>query len=241
MGLRAVALRAVGKPVAATADAALMNLHELHAAALRDLIVTRLAQRLPALDPVDDWRFGFEDATQRAKLRPFLPTQTRAAAVLVPLVMRDDEISVLLTQRATHLKNHAGQISFPGGRVERADADATATALRETEEEIGLNRRYVSIVGRLPDHLIVSGFRVTPVVGFVQSNFELTLDRNEVESTFEVPLRFILDPKNHIPRLRHFEGHSVTLTDVPWGAHQIWGATASMLLTFYRVLRGDDE
>ena len=227
--------------VAAKPDGAIMMPHELGAAALRELIVSKLAQPRPTVAGVDDWRFGFEDAAQRAKLRRYLPAEPRAAAVLVPLLLHGEELSVLLTQRATQLKNHAGQISFPGGAVEEQDADAIDTALRETAEEIGLERSFVQVMGRLPDHMIVSGYRVTPVVGIVSGDFVLQLDRNEVDSTFEVPLRFVLDPKNHVRRRRDFEGHSVELTDVPWGQYHIWGATASMLLTFYRVLRGEDE
>ncbi len=218
-----------------------MFLHTLSGPQLRELIVSRLATPRPEVPAQLDWRFGSEDATQREKLRRYLPAATRAAAVLVPLVLRDDDLFLLLTQRSADLRHHAGQISFPGGRVEESDENAVATALRETEEEIGLERRHVRVIGRLPDHLIVTGFRVTPVVAFVNDAFTLRLDANEVAGTFEVPLRFILDPANHVPRTRHFDGHSVELTDLPWGEHNIWGATAGMLLTFYRVLKGEDE
>lgn len=168
-------------------------------------------------------------------------TKINDAAVLVPLIARNGRISLLFTQRTPHLNAHAGQISFPGGRVEAEDAGRVDTALRETEEEIGLDRRHVQVIGRLPDHLIVTGFRVTPVVAFISPDFNLSLDADEVASTFEVPLRFILDPANHVPRVRQFEGHSIVLTDLPYGDYKIWGATATMLMTFYRVLRGQDE
>jgi 8-oxo-dGTP pyrophosphatase MutT (NUDIX family) len=163
------------------------------------------------------------------------------AAVLVPLVQRPTGLTVLLTQRSGHLKNHAGQISFPGGRVESSDADAVDAALRESEEEIGLDRRHVEVVGFLPDHMIITGFRVTPVVAFVTPDFTLQLDRTEVDDAFEVPLSFLLDQRNHVRRLRRFEGHEVELTDMPWESRNIWGATAGMLLTFYRLLRGEDR
>ncbi len=215
-------------------------LARLDAAQLRELIARRIAARPAGESPIEDWRLGTQDAAQRARLRQFFPAEPVPAAVLVPLVTRDDQLTLLLTQRATQLRNHAGQISFPGGRYESADGDLVNTALRESEEEIGLERRHVQIVGRLPDHLIVSGFRVTPVVGFVAPGFALTLDPEEVAGTFEVPLSFILDPANHVKRVRDFEGHAVELTDMPFGEYNIWGATASMLMTFYRVLRGED-
>jgi 8-oxo-dGTP pyrophosphatase MutT (NUDIX family) len=147
---------------------------------------------------------------------------------------------VLLTERASDLRHHAGQISFPGGRIEPEDASVVEAALREAREEIGLARERVDIIGFLPDHLIVSGFRVTPVVGFVAADYALQLDRREVADAFEVPLPFLLDPANHVRRRRRFENHEVELTDLPWGARNIWGATAGMLLTLYRVLRGED-
>src|SRR6185436_26326 len=119
-----------------------------------------------------------------------------------PLVEREDDLTVLLTQRATQLKNHAGQISFPGGRVEPDDEGPRGAALREAQEEIGLDPSFVDVVGYLPDHVIVSGYLVTPVVAFVQPGFELLLDAGEVESTFEVPVNFLFDPQNHRMRRR---------------------------------------
>lgn len=214
-------------------------LQQLSAAQLRALIVERLAHR-PRLPPVDDWRLGASDSAQRAALRRFFPAEPVAAAVLVPLVQRQDELTVLLTQRAAQLRHHGGQISFPGGRQEAVDPDLVSTALRECEEEIGLARHQVQVVGSLPDQLVVTGFRVTPIVGFVTPPMTLSLDTHEVAATFEVPLRFLLDPANHVPRVRSFEGHAITLTDMPYGSYNIWGATASMLMTFYRVLRGVD-
>lgn len=214
-------------------------LWSLDSTQLRALIVARLASE-PRAVPVEDWRLGTLDAAQRATLRQYFPAAPVAAAVLVPLVTRGDALTVLLTQRATQLRNHAGQISFPGGRFESSDINLTNTALRESEEEIGLARRHVHIVGQLPDHMVISGFRVTPVVGFVDADFTLNLDAEEVADTFEVPLRFVLDPANHVKCIRHYEGHAVELTDMPFGEYNIWGATASMLMTLYRVLRGED-
>jgi hypothetical protein len=112
--------------------------------------------------------------------------------------------------------------------------------LRETEEEIGLDRRFISVVGYLPDHLIpISGYRVTPVVSFVTPGFELKTDPREVEEAFEVPLGFLLDPANHVPRQREYSGVSVEFIDMPYGPHHIWGATAGMLYTLYRLLCGE--
>jgi 8-oxo-dGTP pyrophosphatase MutT (NUDIX family) len=156
--------------------------------------------------------------------------------VLVPLVERP-QLSVLLTQRATQLRNHAGQISFPGGRIEPADEGATQAALREAHEEIGLEPQFVSVVGYLPDHVVMTGFRVTPVVAFVRPRFVLKLDSSEVEDAFEVPLDYVFDPANHRLRLRRsgFTGEDVQFKDIPFGERNIWGATAGMLLTLYRM------
>ena len=170
-------------------------------------------------------------------MRQFLPERLARAAVLVPLVERPDGLNVLLTLRASHLKNHAGQVSFPGGRIEDSDADPWDAALREAREEIGLEAHHVSLAGYLLDHIVISGFRVTPVVAFVAPGFTLQLDTTEVEDAFEVPLEFALDPANHVPRERHFAGYTIVTYDIRYHDRQIWGATASMLLTLARLLR----
>lgn len=203
-----------------------------------------IRQRVRRIDSAEtgdhDWRLGSVPADVRVELRRYFPEAPTHAAVLVPIVDRGDELAVLLTERASDLRHHAGQISFPGGRVESADRTVVDAALREAHEEIGLQRELVDVVGVLPDHLIVTGFRVTPVVGIVQPDYQLTLDRREVAEAFEVPLSFLLDPANHVRRWRRFENHEVELTDLPWGERNIWGATAGMLLTLYHVLRGED-
>ena len=167
-----------------------------------------------------------------------LPAATTLAAVLIPIIDRGDDLTVLLTLRADDLKHHAGQISFPGGRLEAGDEDATAAALRETEEEIGLRREYVEILGCLPDHAVITGFRVTPVVGLVRLGFELVLDPTEVAGTFEAPLRHLLDPATRSLRRRRIAGEEIETYDLPWGSFNIWGATAGMLLTLREVLNG---
>jgi 8-oxo-dGTP pyrophosphatase MutT (NUDIX family) len=207
------------------------NRHEL-----RRLIEERLKDSRPPTDSRSAVPAGFS-AEVEAAVRQYFPAAPVAAAVLVPLVDREDGLTVLLTQRASHLKNHAGQISFPGGRIESGDAGPLGAALRETEEEIGLSREHVTFTGYLEPHLVLSGFWVTPVVGFVQPGFTLQLDRREVEATFEVPLLHILDAGNHQSRERMLGTTKVRVYDIPYGEHRIWGATAGMLLSLYKLLK----
>lgn len=170
------------------------------------------------------------------QVRAALPARRVPAAVLVPLVERVDGLTVLLTQRAATLKDHAGQISFPGGRIEPEDADAWRAALREAHEEIGLTERFVEFAGYLPDHIVGTGFCVTPVVGFVNPNYEVRIAEAEVHDVFEVPLDFILDSANHVTRTRQLGGVTLEMYDIPYGERRIWGATAGMLLTLRRRL-----
>ncbi|MBM4192661.1 MAG: CoA pyrophosphatase [Gammaproteobacteria bacterium] len=193
----------------------------------------------PCHEPANDWRLGQESEARRKRLRKFFPEYPTPAAVLVPVLDRGDDLGILLTLRSSHLKNHAGQISFPGGRIEASDSDPLSAALRETEEEIGLCGDQIDVAGYLPDHLVITGYRVTPVVGFIRPNFSLTPDPTEVVEVFEVPLSFVLDERNHVPAVRHFKGEDVHFIDFPFGHHTIWGATAGMLMTLYRTLRGD--
>ena len=158
------------------------------------------------------------------------------AAVLVPLVDRPGGLTVLLTQRTEHLNSHAGQISFPGGRVEADDASHEAAALRETEEEIGLARKHVDVIGRLNSYVTGTGFDITPVVGIVSLGFDIALDPREVAEVFEVPLGFFLDPGNHHRHSRVFNGRQRTFWAMPYEDYYIWGATAGMLVDLYEVL-----
>jgi 8-oxo-dGTP pyrophosphatase MutT (NUDIX family) len=172
-----------------------------------------------------------------ASVRAALTTRRTPAAVLVPLVERATGMTVLLTQRATTLKDHAGQISFPGGRIEPEDADAWHAALREAYEEIGLRPELVEFAGYLPDHVVISGFRVTPVVGFVKPEYQLRIAAAEVHDVFEVPLDFILDAANHKSRQRKIGDVTIDIHDIPFGERNIWGATAGMLMTLRRLLQ----
>ena len=158
-----------------------------------------------------------------------------AAAVLIPVVLHE-ELTVLFTQRTAHLKSHAGQVSFPGGRAEPGDASAEYTALREAEEEIGLRRERVEVLGRLPDYRTRTGFRVTPVIGIVVPPLQLAPDPREVESVFEVPLDFLLDERNRERRTREFQGLQVGYYVYEYQGHVIWGATAGMLVNLHKML-----
>ena len=169
-----------------------------------------------------------------------------AAAVLIPLVMRD-RASVLLTQRTAHLKKHAGQISFPGGRMEPTDADAVATALREAHEEVGLAPQRVEVLGCLPTYTTGTGFIVTPVVGLILPEPgddpwpRLQPDPGEVEEIFEVPLEHLMDPRHHQRRAFDLSGKPLAFFSMPWSSEAgkeyfIWGATAAMLRNLYRFL-----
>ena len=162
------------------------------------------------------------------------------AAVLVPIVAHPAGLTVLFTQRTAHLKAHSGQVAFPGGRAEPSDASPEETALRESEEEIGLPRRRVELLARLPEYFTRTGFRVTPVVGLIHPPLELAPDPREVEAVFEVPLAFLLDARNHQRHTREFQGRTVGYYAMPYrsneGERYIWGATAGMLVNLYRVL-----
>jgi 8-oxo-dGTP pyrophosphatase MutT (NUDIX family) len=172
-----------------------------------------------------------------ARVRASFPQRRVPAAVLVPLVDRSTGLTVLLTQRAATLKDHAGQISFPGGRIESDDKDAWHAALREAYEEIGLLADFVEFAGYLPDHIVITGFRVTPVVGFVSPDYHLRIAADEVHDVFEVPLDFILDAANHKSRQRKIADITMEVHDIPYGERNIWGATAGMLLTLRRMLK----
>ncbi len=158
------------------------------------------------------------------------------AAVLVPVIVRETGPTVLLTQRTAHLRDHAGQVSFPGGRCETVDASPEATALREAEEEVGIAPLQVEILGRLPEYRTGTGFVITPVVGLVMPPLNLKLDDFEVAEVFEPPLEFLLDRSNHQRQSIEIRGTRREYWAMPWQGYFIWGATAGMLVTLQRFL-----
>jgi 8-oxo-dGTP pyrophosphatase MutT (NUDIX family) len=170
-----------------------------------------------------------------------LRAEITAASVLIPLVEREGGLAMLLTQRTAHLTDHAGQISFPGGRAEQYDASAIDTALRETEEEIGLHRRHIEVMGTLPDYVTGTGYRVTPVVALVKPPFTLQPDANEVAEVFEVPLAFLMSGANHRRLSFDLPGGAGrrSFYAMPFERFFIWGATAGMLRNLFHFLRAD--
>lgn len=183
---------------------------------------------------------GERDLAQQQMLkRGFVGLDAAAlkpAAVLIPLVLRPEGTTILLTERTSHLADHAGQISFPGGRLEPDDADAIAAALRETEEEIGLARAHVEVLGHFEDYGTVTGYRVTPVIGFVRPPFDLTPDPHEVAEIFELPLEFILQPTN-VQRLRETRGGVMRdVYEISYGKWRVWGFTARILVRLIAAL-----
>lgn len=211
----------------------------MRAPPLRDWVVGRFATRRTIADhpsvPIDvSGERG--DHNLNDGMEPFRPLKT--AAVLVPLVDRPDALTVLLTRRTTHLAHHAGQVSFPGGHIEPGDAGPVDTALRETEEEVGLDRRAIEVIGRLDTYVTRTGFVVTPVVAVVHPPFDLKPDAHEVDEVFEVPLAFLLDPGNHQKCSAAFEGVTRHFYAMPYHHHFIWGATAGMLVNLCEILDG---
>jgi len=161
----------------------------------------------------------------------------KPAAVLVPLVQRPEGLSLLLTQRTEHLSSHAGQISFPGGRAEEYDASPADTALREAEEEIGLERRHAEVIGALPVYYTGTNYSVTPVVALLRPPFELRADPGEVAEIFEVPLAFLMDGQNHQRLSAELASGRRSFYAMPYQRYYIWGATAGMLRNLFHFLR----
>jgi 8-oxo-dGTP pyrophosphatase MutT (NUDIX family) len=200
---------------------------------------------------LEDFRRRFARSSARAAQAPTVygdeglrpdPTGLRPAAVLVPVVARDPDSpagpTVLLTRRAAHLRDHSGQVSFPGGRVHADDPSPEATALREAREEIGLDPARVEVLGRMAEYRTRTGFRITPVVAVVTPPFELQPDPSEVDEIFEVPLAFLLDPANHQRHSREWQGELRWFFAMPYERHYIWGATAALLVNLsIRVAR----
>jgi 8-oxo-dGTP pyrophosphatase MutT (NUDIX family) len=166
------------------------------------------------------------------------PGKRIPAAVLVGLVDRAEGLTVLLTRRTAHLNDHAGQIALPGGRIDSTDPDPVFAALRETEEEVGLPRDHIEVIGRLDTYITGTGFEITPVVGLVRPPFSLRLQDFEVAEAFEVPLAFIIDPAHHERHTRELRGRTRSFMVMRYGERYIWGATAAMLVNLAEVLAG---
>jgi 8-oxo-dGTP pyrophosphatase MutT (NUDIX family) len=175
------------------------------------------------------------DPVQRAiaAVRPIKP-----AAVLIPVLERD-EPTVLLTQRTAHLADHAGQVAFPGGKIDKSDVTPLAAALREAHEEIGLEAKYIEPIGYLDLYLTTRGYRIVPVLARVAPGFSLVLNANEVENTFEVPLAFLMEAANHQRHSREWEGLTRTYYAMPFGERYIWGVTAGILRDLYERIYGE--
>jgi 8-oxo-dGTP pyrophosphatase MutT (NUDIX family) len=201
--------------------------------------VRRRAQERLSLDPaIEAQDHGALPAWGDHVLAPdLLPPNVhiarRPAAVLVPIVAREGGATVLLTQRAAHLRQHSGQIAFPGGKIDETDGSPVHAALREAEEEIGLLPGHVEPVGYLDSYVTGTGFRIFPVVAIVTPPFELTINRTEVDDVFEVPVEFLMEPRNHLLHSREHEGRERKFYAMPYGERYIWGATAGMLRNLY--------
>ena len=199
---------------------------------VRDRITSRLQNTSPPEDPV-----ASALATLPAEVvRSWFPDRLKTAAVLVPLVPRSQGLSILLTRRTETVKDHPGQISFPGGRVEAGDLGPADTALRETAEEIGLEPERITVVGYLDAYPVVTGYAVVPVVGFIEADVPLTLDPTEVAEAFEVPLDFLMDAANVRQHRRSRDGVELLTFEYHYAGHRIWGATAHMIKKFIDLI-----
>lgn len=207
---------------------------------MRDLVREKLHGTLPVSDreaAVSD--SGFSDLTRGHSDDFFdeIPS-FRPAAVLVPLVDHVDEMTVLLTRRPDYMKKHAGQVAFPGGGIDEQDENAIAAALREAEEEVGLRPDHVEIVGQLDPYRTGTGYEISPIVGIVQPEFELTICEVEVAEAFEVPLSFLMDPQNRKRHQGEYRGKKREYYSMPYEDYNIWGATAGMLVNLSKRLYG---
>jgi len=201
-----------------------------------DTLRQRLAGTVLSLDPTDVITppgSGHWPASMREQLQSTM----HPAGVLIAVIDRANTgLNLLLTQRSAELKHHAGQISFPGGRMEDDDADISVTALRETHEEVGIPPDEVNVIGYLEPMPTITGYAVTPIVGLVDETVELEIDRTEVEFTFEVPLSFLLDDANRRFVERDLYGQKVPMIEFQFEGHRIWGATAFIIIEFLKIV-----
>ena len=169
-------------------------------------------------------------------IRERIVQKLQPAGVLIPVLERSGQLSVLLTQRSAELKHHAGQVSFPGGRMEDADEDVVQAALRETHEEVGIPSDAITVIGYLDPMPTVTGYAVTPVVGMVSGDASLRLDRTEVEYAFEVPLTYLLDERNERASEREYQGRTIPTVEFHYESERIWGATAHMVIELRKLI-----
>ena len=199
----------------------------------------RLMQRLAGSQPdhaPEHARLGARlDPSPDPRLLALMPREPRAAAVLIGLQELAGETSILLTVRAGHLRKHAGQIAFPGGAIDEGDGDPATAALREAREEVGLLPSQARIAGYLPDQVVLTGFRITPVVAQIDAGFQPLPDHTEVQETFMLPVAALLDARNHVHARRSYGGQEFEVRDLAFGPHLIWGATAGMLFALYEL------
>lgn len=174
-------------------------------------------------------------------ITPEAVSRLRAAAVLVPVIGHSDGATILLTRRAETLRNHKGQISFPGGGRDDGDASFAAAALREAREEVGLDPALVEVIGYLDDYPVLSGFRITPVVGLVRQAFTPVIDPGEVAETFELPMEILLADNSFERKMLSREGFNVPFMELTYAGHRIWGATAGILWTLRQKMLSRDE
>ncbi|MBI2718841.1 MAG: CoA pyrophosphatase [Rhizobiales bacterium] len=193
-----------------------------------------LAHRLHRTPP-GAARFSDDDLNPEARIIP-PGVSPKPAAVLVPLVVGENGLSLLLTERTAHLASHGGQVAFPGGRIDEGDEGPVAAALRETEEETGISRSFVEPLGFLDTYLTGTSYRIVPVVGLVRPGFTLAPHAGEVASVFEVPLAFLMNPDHHLTHSRQWQGKQRFYYAMPYGERYIWGATAGMIRNLYNLL-----
>lgn len=205
----------------------------------KDISARQLAERLAGTrlpDDPTDVVLPYESPRWPADLQQHLSDGLTPAGVLIPVMQRTTRLTVLLTERSAELKHHAGQISFPGGRMEATDENIAATALRETHEEVGIAPAQVTVLGYLDPMPTVTGYAVTPTIGVVASPTQLRLDPREVSSAFEVPLDFLLDHSNERSGERTFQGRTIAVAEFHYERHRIWGATAHILIQLRKKL-----